>query len=407
MNARVTARFVFWSLAPWLAYSQSFAQAPATQPGNPPATAPAPPAGNTAPTPSPLGTGEKPPEWPKEIDGKDLKGWLVELKESPDGAIREQAVKIIPQFGPSARKEALNTFVTVLGRETDPGVRVNIIILLGSIAPDDAVEGRKVVEPLKNLLANSANGSPMRLYSARALTNLAAYAQDTLPQYKAASEDNSWETRLAVAQAMGVIFRPVDEKKGPNLGALDLLKDRLKTEKSAAVRMELVQSLLVLGPPAFKDPMEYPKVVGPYFKAVTDHMKVEKDKAIQVWLYMLLMRYDGSQLTDTTIKKIADHVVGPEIPARVAALRALGLLDERAKPYIPTMLDAVKLDEPTTKLEALNALSALRTNAREAIPELEKLKNDSKNETLKTIYAQTIEIIQGRKPLAPPMPPKK
>ena len=70
--------------------------------------------GQTSPTPAPPVPApmvEKPPEWPKEIGGKDLKGWLTELKESTDGSVRELAIKVIPQFGPPARRESIKPFI--------------------------------------------------------------------------------------------------------------------------------------------------------------------------------------------------------------------------------------------------------------------------------------------------------
>ncbi len=350
-------------------------------------------------------------EWPKEIAGKDLKGWIAELKDSPDAAQREAAVKAIPMFGPPARDEALTPLLTALRRETDPGVKVNLLIVIGSIGPRTPEEGKKVVDPLKIIVSTSSSGSPYRLHAARGLGNCAEFASEAIPELSLALEDASWETRRTVAQVLGVVGRPNDKRKSPHTQALNSVSKKIRTEKSAPVRLELVQAMVSMGPPAVPaNPADYAKVIEPYYKVITEQLKDEKDKSIQVWLTVLLMLYDGSQFTETTIKKIADHVPGADANARVAALRALGLLDEKAKSFLPVMQDALKNEDPVTVIEAINALAALDMHARPAIPDLEKLKATTKDETIKAMATAAIDIIQGKKPAAPvpaPAPPPK
>jgi HEAT repeat protein len=359
------------------------------------------------PTPSPPG-GNKPPEWPKEVGGKDLKGWLAELKDSPDGAMREAATKAIPMFGPSARKEAMQPLITAVRRETDPGVKVNLLIVLGNIGPENAEEGKKVVDILKITLSTAPQGSPYKLHAARGLGNCALYAAEAIPELVSAGmDDTAWETRRTVAQVLGIVGRPNENKKSPNAQALTAVSKKIGSEKSAPVRLELVQAMVVMGPPVVPNPADYPRVIAPYFKAINEGIKDEKDKAIQVWLHMLLMLYDGSQLTDATIKKIADLVPGPDLGGRLAALRALAMLDERAKPFVPVIIAALKTDDPVTQLEAMNALAAMREHARPALPELEKIKTTSKNEDLKESAAEAIDIINGKAPVPAAPPPKK
>lgn len=351
-------------------------------------------------------------EWPKEVGGKDLKGWLAELKDSPDGAMREAASKAIPMFGPPARDEALGPLLIAMRKETDPGVKVNLLIVIGNIGPRNAEEGKKVVDPLKIILSTSSLGSPYKLHAARGIGNCADYASEAIPELVLAMEDSSWETRKTVAQVLGIVGRPNEKRKTPNIQALNAVSKKIRTEKSAAVRLELVQAMVSMGPPAVPvNPNDYAKAIEPYFKIINDQLKDEKDKSIQVWLTVLLMLYDGSQLTDATIKKIADHVPGTDANARVAALRALGLLDEKAKTFLPVITDALKNPDNVTVIEALNALAALDMHARPAIPEIEKLKATTKDDFIKAVAGTAIDIIQGKKPVAPapapPPPPKK
>ncbi len=358
-------------------------------------------------------------EWPKEVAGKDLKGWIAELKDSPDAAMREAASKAIPAFGPPARDEALTPLLAALRKESDPGVKVNLLIVIGNIGPRNAEEGKKVVDPLKIIVSTSSSGSPYRLHAARGLGNCAAFASEAVPELVSALEDAAWETRRTVAQVLGVVGRPNGKRLSPNAQALGAVSKKIRTEKSLPVRLELVQAMVSMGPPVVPmsnppQPQEfaaYAKAIEPYFKVINEQLKDEKDKSIQVWLTVLLMLYDGSQFTETTIKKIADHVPGADANARIAALRALGLLDEKAKPFLPAMQEALKHEDPVTVIEAINALAALDKHAKAAIPDLEKLKATTKDEAIKAMAAAAIDIILEKKPAAPPPvappPPKK
>lgn len=351
-------------------------------------------------------------EWPKEVSGKDLRGWLAELKNSPDGAMRETASKAIPMFGPSARDEALAPLLAALSKETDPGVKVNLIIVLGNIGPRTAAEGKRIVDPLKVILFTSPKGSPYKLHAARGLGNCAEFASEAVPELVSALEDSSWETRKTVAQVLGIVGRPNEKRKAPNMKVLKEVSNRIRLEKSMPVRLELVQAMVTIGPPPVPaNPNDYAKVIEPFFKDVNEQLKEEKDKSVQVWLTVLVMLYDGSQFTETTIKKIADHIPGADANARIAALRALALLDEKAKTFLPLMTDALKNPDPSTVVEALNALAALENHARPAIPEIEKLKATTKDDFIKAMATGAIDAIQGKKPVAPPAvappPPKK
>lgn len=365
--------------------------------------------GQPAPTPAPMLAApapQKQPEWPKELGGKDLKGWLAELKDSPDGSMREAASKAIPHFGPSARKESLQPLIDATKRETDPGVKVNLLMDLGNIGSDDAAEARKLVEVFALTLTGSPKGSPYKLHAARGLANYAPDATSAISELIQNMDDSSWETRQAVARTLGLIGRPNDKKKTPTKQALDAVSKRIHLEKSVPVRLELVQAMVVMGAPNVTDPNEYAAAIAPYFKIINDQLKDEKDKAIQVWLRLLVMQYDGSQLTEASIKKIADYVPAADIGGRIAALRALALLDDRAKPFVPVMIDALKSDDQVTVVEAMSALAALEEDARSALPALEAIKATNKDEGIKAMAGMAIERINAKKPAAAP-PVKK
>jgi hypothetical protein len=211
---------------------------------------------------------------------------------------------------------------------------------------------------------------------------------------------------------LGRIGRPVDPKKGPNRMAMDILIERLAKEECAAVRIEIAQSLLLLGPPAYQAnvPGDYEKSIKPYFDAVTKKLETETDAAAKVWLMMTLMTYDARSFNDTTISKVADFINGKDVSGKVAALRALALLGDKAKPALQTMIGALKFPETELVVETMIALSALKTAAKDALPELERIKAGP-DEYLRNVATAAIEIISGKKNPAAPAPaaapPKK
>jgi HEAT repeat protein len=403
------------ALAAGLLAVTAAAQPPAGAKQPPPANPPA-----TQPTPSPLGappaaTPNKAPSWPKEIGGKDLNAWLKELKDSKDAAVRDAAVKAIPLFGPDARRPALDPLLAALRAERDPGVRLNVIGLLGTIGAENAKEAEKIAKALALALANSGPGGPTRLHLVRALANYGDDAAAAITEVLSVITDPSYETRRAAAFALGrLAFNapdPKDPKKGPDLRALKGLANTMLKDSSAVVRLEAVQSMILLGPPAYKpdNPADYVAAIKPFLDPVLVQQKVEDDKGVQIWLQVLVMRYDGSQLTDLNIAKISGAINSPDPGARFHALTALAMLGEKAKPAVPVMAAALRFDEPELVLAAVEALKALGEHARQALPELERLKAQreaAKDELGKMVTQEAIDVISGKKkPMAPPPPP--
>lgn len=368
--------------------------------GQPPAAPP--------PAAPPPAAPEKPPEPPKLTDkfgGRDADEWLKELKESPDGQVRELAVKTLPLYGPPVRKKALKPLIAAI-RDTDSGVRINAIIMLGQIGADTDAEAKEIAEALGIVLSTSGPGAPSRLYAARSLANYGPPAGAALRPLIGIANDPSWETRAAAVTAIARIGAgDPDKNKGPSLEALDALTKRLKAEPSAAVRQAVVDAMISIGPPRPKDPAEYAKQVRPPLDAAQERLKVEKDKTIQVWLQLLVMSYDGTQVTEKNVEKLGKAVSDPDPGVRVAALRALGLLQDNAKPALAMMQDALKMEEPAVVAEAIAALAALEKTAAPAVPALEKVQKEHKVKELQMMAGMAIDTIKGKKPAVPPPPP--
>jgi HEAT repeat protein len=369
------------------------------------------------PVPSPLG--QPPPAaapaFPKEIGGKDLAWWIKELQTSADPSGRETAVKAIPLFGPDAREPALRPLLVALQKEQDPGVRTVIINTLGVIGANKPEEAKDIVDALALVLSTKTGpGSPVRLHVVRAMHNYGPQPA-TVSALLGIVADPSWETRKWTAYTLGRAAFPTDAR-GPSERVLGVLAGTFLKDPAAAVRLDAVQALILLGPPAYRpgnpatnDPGDYALKVKPYLDPTVAQLKVEKDKGIQIWLTLLVMKYDGSQVTDANVRQIANHVSGDNPYPRVQALAALAMLGPVAKPAVPAITGALSSTDPETLGAALNTVTALGETAKPAVPELEKLKAGAKDEWVQKAAGYAIDVIQGKvKPGdPPPAAPKK
>jgi hypothetical protein len=379
----------------------------------PPANLTQPPGNPTSGAP----TAPAAPAWPKEVYGKDLKGWLADLKESPDALVRQTAVNVIPLFGPDAREPAHKPLLAALARERDPGVRINIIDQVGNIGAKNAEEAKEIAKALNVQLSNAGLGGPTRLHVLRALSNYGADAHEALEGVRAVITDPSWETRREAAIALGRLGYVPDTnankqaKRGPSPSVLKALAFSLLKDDCAAVRLEAVESLVMLGPPAYKEDADYAQIIKPYLEAATARQKVEKDKATIVWLHVLVMRYDGTQFNEATIGKIAELLKDTEpAAARYHALTALGMLGSMAKPFALRIAQVcLAYPEPELVFHAIMTLAALGEHARQAVPELERFKSmptDKRYDMLKQAAGEAIDFITGKKKqMAPAAPP--
>lgn len=344
------------------------------------------------------GTPTTEPNWPKSINGKDIHAWLTEATTSPDPAIREFALKALPAFGPSAKKECSAKLLRRMafpneGGERDPGVRItlfNVAAVIGFENPNDEKEAIR-------LLGRTANtglaGGLARLHAVQTLALIGPRAEAAVADLIGPPcEDPAYETRRSVASALGRIG--LDEKTGPNHRALGALSGILARDISAAVRMEALQSLVLLGPPwaAVRKPGgPVPPIDTKAAAVVADNMRtrlgvgkkapLETDKQLEIWCRVVLMRFDPKEVSDEQLNAIAKHLDSTDLGPKLHALQGIAILGESGAKKIDDVVKLVKLDDSVKTLEdfnilvfntALNTLAAMGVEARPAIPVLEK-----------------------------------
>ena len=333
---------------------------------------------------------EDPPKEPKKyvyptsIDGKDLNAWIKQLNPvaQPDPQQREAALRTLPQFGPEARKPSIMPVTNMIYADgEDPGVRIAAITIITNIGYETREQIKPVVAALRTCLAKTGNGSIVRLHCLRSLMSFGPEAVAAIPEIRAVGNDASWETRQAVATALGRVGAPPGEKEEPNDAAAKYLLNTLLKDLCAVVRMEAIQALLQIGPPKPKNPLDYIKDIKHYLEPVENRLKpnVEKDKGILCWLYLLNIMYDDRVLPEH-LKKIAFYIKFPDSPmVRMHALNACAALGSKAAPVIPQIADALSYDQPELVIAAMSALAQIGLEARGTAPELEKIKAGSKD----------------------------
>lgn len=385
--------------------------------------------------------------WPTEIGGKDAKAYLKDLSD-PDPAVRVIALQTLPLFGPAAKKTTTPDGKLTYGKavlvrmsgetESDPWVRLEAFKLVLLNGFEDEADMRAAVL----LLGKIADGNPsLRLQAIKALAVFGPRGEPAVPFIVGGQcvNDPSYETRRALAETLGIIG--TDEKTGPSPKALACLVNVLIHDKSAAVRLDAMQALVLLGPPNHKtmvpDPKDRTKMVEvhvpdqaaakKYLDAVkrrlapyapkpgepktNDTGVAESNKQVEIWARVVLMRFDpADEVNKENLDAITKYLKGTDYAAKVQALFVLGLLGEYGARRIDDVIRELADDDPYIVYAALTALAKMGEKAKPAIPDIEKLRDRGKTEEEKKYYVmiadEAIKVIKDP-PKAPDPKEKK
>ncbi len=397
---------------------------PPGSPAAPPSTAtPSPAAGQPGAMTPPAATTpakEEKPKWPTTVNGRSLGEWLTDFK-SPDPTVRDSAVKVIPLFGPDARKIAPKELIKLID-DPDPGIRINAMLILGAVGFEDKKDVHAAARAMAALVGKTAPGSMIRLHAARTLAGIGpeAYSPEVISAINGIANDPSWETRQAVAAALGRLGAPVYDDKPPPPGpykppalkrpaskpAMDKLVFALLKDPSAAVRMEAMQSMIVLGPPYTADPAAYPKLVAKYLEEIDQRLKTEKDPGVRIWLMVVQMMYDNRTIRDDT-KKIAEYLSGTDDNLKVQALNALAVLGPLAKEVKEEIAECLKMKPAEVPAAAIACILAMGDTGRYALADLEQLEKTTDSKDLKKLAEEAIKTLKTLKNEVAAPPKKK
>jgi HEAT repeat protein len=405
------------------------AQPPAgPAPGAPPLPKDPPPDAQPPKDPPP----EKPkePQWPKEINGKDVAGYVKDFTD-PDPSVRERAVRTLPNFGPDARKGTGKALLKVMQGDSsragrDPGVRVAAYVAAAALGFEDEADTREAIRLLANGASAAADGSATRLNAVQTLATFGPKADAAVGNLIGPPLlDVSYETRRSVAFTLGRIA--FNEQSGPSRRAIGALHGTLITDQCVIVRLEAMQSLVLLGPPWLprpgapplkdvKDPKDAPKpdekdaavtvaAVKARLGLAGGSRPLENDRQVEIWARLVLMRFDPKEVNDANLTAIARHIGSADLGTKLQALSALGLMGEAAEKKLEDVVRALEETDPLVVETAVTTLVKMGTAAKPAIPELEKLRTRGTRKEEKEFYQNladtAIKMIKGAKPGAP------
>ena len=392
---------VRWLVSAWvLAAGLVSAQPPVVAP--PPAGAAAAPSAVVPLVP------QKPHEWPRVVGEKSI-GHYIEQMGSPDPTARWEAIRTLTYFGPVAARQASKQLLEAVG-DTDPGVRVNAILTLAAVGFDNRNDLPRAAQALRQAIKQTAPGSVIRLYAARCLGAMGPDAHDALDALLILTKDPAWETRDAAAEALGRVGTAVYDATPVPAGAtpqpkrpvsaaartrlLDLLKD-----PSKAVRLEAIQSLLLLGPPPPRDPDLYEKEAQPFIDEMvkrldkgTDKAPGEKDPSVRLWLHTLLLSYDVRQAA-TAMKELTAAVTAADRTTRVQGLTALTVCGPLSAGALTEVRAALRAAEPDVAKAAVMCLLRMGIEGRKAVGDLQQLAASATDEELKKMATEAARLL--------------
>jgi HEAT repeat protein len=351
-------------------------------------------------------------KWPTDINGKGINDVMRDM-ESTDPTIREFAVNTLLLFGPPTQKENVSKLLVKRMRvETDPGVKFAVFRAVGQIPFENENDTKEVLRLLANVVDTATardGGAAGRLHAVQTIAMFGPKGEPCITALTGqAVGDTAYETRRCIAQALGRVG--LNEKSGPNMKALTKLADHFASDPSAAVRMEALQSLLLLGPPWAEvhkpDDKTMPKIDTKSAEVIIKSMKLrvgdpkakttglEKDKQVEIWARLVLMAFDPKEINDDNLDAIAKYLTGAEPGVRVQALQAMGLLGEKAS---RKLTDVVRLMEekeaPVAQtVAAVQVLMAMGAGAKPAVPNLKKMLDEKK----KALDAKKIELAKKK-----------
>jgi HEAT repeat protein len=334
------------------------------------------------------------PKWPDKIYEKNVHEWLKVIETEKDPALREQALKVLWNFSPSeVRKLGAKLLLRrmISGGEPDNGVRIAVIDLVGALGMDEPAD---ITEATRILSLSANNGaSALRLHAIQALGRFGPKAYHHINDLTSdvVMSDSAFEIRQALAQTLGRIG--ASESGGPNTKALNALTILATKDQCAVVRMEALQSLLLLGPPwsanlkpGSKDPPEYdPKraqdmveVMKARLAPKKGSVATETDKHMELWYRFVIIRFGVKDDLEEQMTAIAHHLTDPEASVRIQALEILGRLGDLAAPKLEAIMKLLSDKELAVRATALMALGGIGEKAMET---LKGIIRDPKEET--------------------------
>jgi hypothetical protein len=339
-----------------------------------------------------------------QIAGRTLEDWIKDI-DSPDPSVREEAIKTVLQFGPSARK-AIPAITRQVKQLNDIGPQSFAIMALADLIPTAAPQPGAPVDKwnddaIRALI--SVLDSPQAVIRFRAATTIGYLGpqarlavRDLIPRV---TDRSSWEIRKAACFAMGMVGR--DELGYALVESLESLAKGVADRESRGVRLEALQAVIRLGqpPPGKSVPM--------LAASLRQRLTVERDKALLIWVRVAAMALNPADITDKNLAPIVKDIKSGDAEVRLTAIKALALMGPAAKSAVQDLMDAAQRStDPATTVELCNALAHLGEHAERAIGILGTLQTQN-NDAVRGAATTAIDEIKKAIEAAKKQPKKQ
>ncbi|HTK77437.1 MAG TPA: HEAT repeat domain-containing protein [Gemmataceae bacterium] len=327
--------------------------------------------------------------YPSHVAGKTLDQWIKEINDD-DPSHRAMAIDMVLQFGPNGKK-AIPTLIRQVKQSPDVAPKAHAMYALEQLVPLDVqTYARDAVDALCGVGGLDSTQGTLRIRACRALAAIGPAARAAVPRLVRLVEDRlSNEVRQWAAYALGRVA--YDENNNPDLRALSALAGGID-DVSREVRLECLQSITNLGPPAGGTANE--------FKTKLERrIKNEKDNSAKIWVRVALMRMDPTKINDANLNPIAALMKEKgDTDIRIQAARAIGFIGAPAKSKIPELVEALSDSEPLMVWQALWSLARMEKEAQKALPQIEKIAADDKADPqVREAAKKAMQVIKGGK----------
>ena len=323
------------------------------------------------------------------VGGKTLPEWIKELNHL-DPSQKRDAIQAVQMF--KDNYDCTKTLIYILRNDPDSTLRSNAAVALMNVgvSPGDVP---KVIEALTEQMEKNFQVS-LRYYCAMALGRFGGDAKNAmLPLIRATTDKGSWEIRQAACMSLTRIFTDPDEKVDVDLRAVRAFVVALN-DPAAKVRQEALIGILSMGVPSDRDLQQ--QLIAQLLKRLQD-----KEKFIVVWAYYGLLMNTG--VNDTYLNALTNLLKKGDVPTRVQAIRALGMLGKDAKSKIPDIVAAVADSDQLVAGTACMTLATMNekiSTGQASIDAVKKLLDEKKpDDPMRKHIQHFYDVLTGKKAL--------
>jgi hypothetical protein len=361
-------------------------------------------------------------EWPTEVLGKKLDYWVKEASKSPDPSNREAALRILPQFGPDARKTAGPVLLSAMTKDTDINVRLTALATVPLLGFDDANIEAGLNAMVALLKPSNLHDRFTRMEAVSALAACGpvanrASAIPTLVEFTC-KDPASWQLRKAAAAALASIGQPVMEMetpkagkegpaakgkespkaklshgKGPDSQAIKGLIKMLSplNEHSHEVRRQVITSMRSLGPP-------HDEAGWKEYRAALQAAQKDPDQSVSLWARVAYIEASLEPIkgADLNLRFLVDSLKTSDPAKRIEIMTAIGALGDTASNQVidefialatsipkDAKPESIKGEDLMLTLTAIRAIGNMPSQMEKSMPVLDKLESTHKIDLIK------------------------